>query len=161
MHLKKKPMFENLNKWLLTTINKKKWKKKYVKKNNYKRTKKKPTNEQKTLKIIECPRQLFSSMFDQFWRKYTWLSKRYNWKRHTMRNQKYLYWHFIYFFSEKLTWRKKNNIFLMVKVDICSPFWSTRNNSQFQCYSLGKSQIFCNANPHILSILGCVLKPEE
>lgn len=59
-------MFENLNKWLLTTINKKKMKKKICKKKQLQKNKKKPTNEQKTLKIIECPRQLFSSMFDQF-----------------------------------------------------------------------------------------------
>lgn len=65
-----------------------------------------------TVSVIAPPRLLLPSLFEEFYRKFTCLSKKYNWNQYKGRKSwsRFLLWHFIYFYKllKKLTRTKIN-----------------------------------------------------
>lgn len=54
-----------------------------------------------TVSVIARPRLLLPSLFEEFYRKFTCLSKKYNWNQYKGRKSwsRFLLWHFIYFYK--------------------------------------------------------------
>lgn len=53
---------------------------------------------------------------------------------------RFLYWHFIYFYTEKLTWRKTNYLWRFININVYtfSPFWNAQDTSHnFSTLSYG------------------------